>query len=453
MSHRLNRAQLAHYLRADASLDPDDPRAHASTPRHAKDRKRERGHTDSEPAGESPLIALGDSLPVTREVEGGVPVKIWANAIEASAWAQIAQVAQLPFLHPKGLALMPDVHVGHGACVGSVLPMRGALVPSSVGVDIGCGMCAVRLDLRAEDLPDSLKNVRAKIEERVPVGMDAHRELVSPERWAALQVGYRELLGRYPRIHKRDAGLQLGTLGGGNHFIEVCLDETGQVWVMLHSGSRGVGGQIGQHFIERAAQWCDQEGLATVNRRLGFLPEGAPLFEGYREAVLWAQEYARINRQVMLEQTLVGLAQALGRRLTVTEEAINCHHNYVARERHFGEDLWITRKGAIHAGKGVYGIIPGSMGAESFIVRGKGSEEAYCSCSHGAGRRMSRQAARSRFTTQDLRRQTQGVECRKDKGVIDEAPESYKPIREVMAQQQDLVDVVHTLRQVVCIKG
>lgn len=447
---RLNRAELAHFLDPHADMDADDPRAHRST---KAERRAARPSSPSAPPEETSLIHLQGPLPVFTQPATGAPIRAWTNTIETSAWKQLQQVAQLPFLHPKGLAIMPDVHVGHGACVGSVLPLRGALVPSTIGVDVGCGMCAVRLDFTADQLPDTLRAVRLAIEEAVPLGMAAHDEVVAPDVWAPLHERYRAILQRHPKTFKRQAGQQLGTLGGGNHFIEVCLDEHQQVWVMLHSGSRGVGGQIGQHFIEQAAAWCDREGLKTPNRQLGYLLEGTALFDDYAQAMLWAQDYARANRQVMLDLTLRALAKALGRRLTVTGEAVQCHHNYVAREHHFGEDLWVTRKGAIRAGVGEWGIIPGSMGAESFIVRGKGMADSYCSCSHGAGRAMSRQAAKQRFSSADLRRQTEGVECRKDSGVIDEAPGAYKPIREVMAQQRDLVDVVHVLRQVVCVKG
>jgi tRNA-splicing ligase RtcB (3'-phosphate/5'-hydroxy nucleic acid ligase) len=447
---RLNRAELAHYLNPTADLDAEDPRAHRST---KAERRAARHDTHAEPVADTSLVHLSGELPVRVASEKGVPLSVWAPSLETSAWKQLQQVAQLPFLHPKGLAIMPDVHVGHGACVGSVLPMRGALVPSSIGVDVGCGMCAVQLDLRADQLPDTLRGVRQAIEDTVPLGMAAHDEVVAPEVWAPLHTRYQGLLQRHRQVFKRQAGQQLGTLGGGNHFIEVCLDETQQVWVMLHSGSRGVGGQIGQHFIAQAVAWCDREGLHLPNRQLGYLLEGTDLFDDYCQAMLWAQDYARANRQVMLDLTLHAVARALGRRVAITGEAVQCHHNYVARERHFGEDLWITRKGAIRAGVGEWGIIPGSMGAESFIVRGKGSADSYCSCSHGAGRLMSRQAARQRFSTKDLRRQTDGVECRKDSGVIDEAPGAYKSIRDVMTQQRDLVDIVHTLKQIVCVKG
>lgn len=452
MSKRLDRAQLARYLQSHDAIDPEDPRFMPRTPKSKPRRGEKTPATQDTPVPGSPLRHLSGQLPSVHTEGEGVPVRVWASELEEAAWSQLQAVARLPFLHPKGLAVMPDVHVGKGACVGSVLPMRGALVPSAVGVDIGCGMCAVRLDLRAQDLPDTLKALRSAIEAAVPVGHAQHTDLPRADVWTPLQTRYQALLRTTPQLFKRHAGLQLGTLGGGNHFIEVCLDEQQQVWVMLHSGSRGVGSQIGQHFIGQAHRWCEREGLLP-RHGLGYLLEGTALFDGYREAMLWAQDYARANRQVMLDLTLQAISHTLRRPLTIVGEAIQCHHNYVARERHFGEDIWVTRKGAIRAGRGEWGIIPGSMGTESFIVRGKGQPDSYCSCSHGAGRRMSRQAARNTFSTQDLRRQTQGVECRKDRDIVDEAPGAYKPIRDVMAQQQDLVEVVHTLRQVVCVKG
>lgn len=448
---RLNRAELARHLETDSSaMDSEDPRAFRS-PKTARV-SRQTDKASREPPPEMPMLHWSDPLPVTRQEPGGVPLRIWTSAMEVSAWKQLSQVATLPFIHPRGVAVMPDVHVGSGACVGSVLPLRGALVPQLIGVDIGCGMAAVRLDLSARDLPDTLRAVRQAIEEAVPVGMASHREVSAPEVWAPLCARYRLLLQKSPRMFKRHAGEQLGTLGGGNHFIEVCLDEAQQVWVMLHSGSRGVGGQIGQHYIAQALRWCEGEGLKTPGG-LGYLLEGTPLFEDYWNALLWAQEYAQANREVMMKLTLKAVSGALGRPLRVTGEAVRCHHNYVAREQHFGEELLVTRKGAIRAGAGEWGIIPGSMGTESFIVRGKGNVDSYCSCSHGAGRAMSRAAARQQFSTKDVRRQTEGVECKKDSSVIDEAPGAYKPIRAVMTQQQDLVEVVHTLRQVVCVKG
>lgn len=389
-------------------------------------------------------------LPQVRETEGGVPVRIWTQELEASAWRQLSSLASLPFMHPRGIAVMPDVHLGSGACVGSVLPLRKAMVPAAVGLDIGCGMVAVKLDLRANQLPDNLRPLRLAIEEMVPLGSGgSHQEIRSPEAWLGLEGRYLEITEKHRRTFKKSAGLQLGTLGAGNHFIEVCLDESSGVWVMIHSGSRGVGALIGQCFIEKA----HRRTLELEGRGLGWLPEGDPLFEDYRNAVLWAQDYAKENRAAMLRATLEAMRRCLGKPIRVLGEAINCHHNYVAREHHFGEDLWVTRKGAIRAGVGEWGIIPGSMGAESFIVQGKGNPDSYCSCSHGAGRLMSRTLARERFTTVDLRKQTSNVECRKDRAIVDEIPMSYKPIRKVMKEQEDLVDVVHTLKQVICIKG
>ena len=436
----------------------DDDRSFSDRPRPLHGSGLER----RDPVGARRAPAPGASatptpdLPWTRPVGGGVPVLGWVHPLEGAAWRQIERVARLPFLFPKGLALMPDAHVGNGACVGSVLPMRGALVPSAVGVDLGCGMMAVRLDLRAGQLPDHLKPMRRAIEAAVPLGSGGAHGVVSPRAaaaWEPLRTGYERISTRNPGLVKRKVEHQLGTLGAGNHFIEVCLDEGANVWVVLHSGSRGIGALIGQRFIDRARRRAVAEGLILPEANLGWFDEGSPDFEAYHEAMMWAQDYAMANRQVMMGLTLDAVAATLGRSVRVTGEAINCHHNYVARETHFGEDLWVTRKGAIRAGVGEWGIVPGSMGAESFIVRGRGAAEAYCSCAHGAGRAMSRTAARERFTAHDLKRQTSGVECKKDRSLVDEAPGAYKPIREVMAQQKDLVEVVHTLRQVVCVKG
>ena len=394
------------------------------------------------------------TLPLVRQDPGGVPVRVWADRLEPAAWRQLANVAGLPIVHPHGLAIMPDVHVGNGACVGSVIPMRGALVPSAVGLDAGCGMVAVKLDLRGNQLPDSLRALRLAIEASIPVGTGGdHDEIADNDAWGALLPGYEKILAKYPRLYKRSAPLQLGTLGAGNHFIEVCLDETAHVWVMIHSGSRGVGNMIGQHFINMAYRRTQEEGIILPDKGLGWLPEGSEAFDDYQHALLWAQDYARDNRKVMLKRTLAALNKVLSKPVRVLAEAIECHHNYAVRETHFGEDLWITRKGAVRAGRGELAIIPGSMGTESFIVKGKGVADSYCSCSHGAGRAMSRLRARETFTTADLKKQTTGVECRKDRAVVDEIPGAYKDIRQVMAQQADLVEIVHTLRQVVCIKG
>jgi tRNA-splicing ligase RtcB len=390
-------------------------------------------------------------LPQVIPVEGGAPVRLWSRGMDANAWKQTEHLARLPIIHPAGIALMPDVHLGNGACVGSVLPLRQALVPAAIGVDAGCGMQAVRLSIHAHDLPDNLKRVRLAME--AACVRDTHDDVVLPELWHPLEERYKTILARHPKVWKRKAGHQLGTLGGGNHFNELCLDEEGRVWVMLHSGSRGAGNNLGRHFIEAALLRTEQEFGRVAHKGVGWLPEGCPEFDEYWEAMLWAQDYARVNREVLLHLTLKALKDTLDVRFSVTDEAVSCHHNYVARETHFGESLLITRKGAVRAGLDELAIIPGSMGAKSFIVRGKGDAAAFCSCAHGAGRLMSRGEARMGFSTVDLRRQTEGVECRKDKSVIDEIPGAYKPIEEVMKNQRDLVDIVHTLKQVVCVKG
>jgi len=389
--------------------------------------------------------------------DAAVPVHIWTEDIEQEATQQLANIARLPFVHSH-VAAMPDVHAGIGATVGSVIPTRGAIIPAAVGVDIGCGMIATRLSLDASALPDSLSAVRAGIEARVPVGFDMHDERRVRETGVKrLEDRFDVLLERAPALtkmmRKPDAWRrQMGTLGGGNHFIEVCLDEADRVWVMLHSGSRGIGNQIGRHFIALAREEMLGLDVRLPDRDLAYLREGTASFDVYVEAVSWAQDYAAENRAQMLELVLEVLAQTLPA-FEVTAEAVNCHHNYVARERHYGADVLVTRKGAIRAGLGELGIVPGSMGAKSYIVRGKGSEMSFSSCSHGAGRRMSRTKAKKAFTELDLARQTAGVECRKDAGVLDEIPGAYKDIDQVMANQDDLVEIVHTLKQVVCVKG
>jgi tRNA-splicing ligase RtcB len=358
---------------------------------------------------------------------------------------------------------MPDVHAGLGATVGSVIPTKGAIVPAAVGVDIGCGVNAVQLTLTAADLPESLGRIRSAIEAAVPVGFDMHPASKSgsgPRGKAAkaLEPGLMRIAERTPQIRSMQKDFdatwlrQLGSLGGGNHFIEICLDEAQQVWVMLHSGSRGIGNVIGRHFIERARREMEKSDTRLPDRDLAWLAEGSKSFEQYVDAVHWAQDYATANRREMMHAVLKAIEPHVPS-FKVVGEAISCHHNYVAREHHFGADVLVTRKGAIRAGLGDMGIIPGSMGARSFIVRGKGNPESLCSCAHGAGRRMSRTEAKRRFTREDLERQTAGVECRKDAGVIDEIPGAYKSIDEVMANQSDLVDIVHTLKQVVCVKG
>ena len=398
-------------------------------------------------------------MPVRKTIEeGGVPVHVWTDDVEAEALKQLVNVARLPFVF-RHVAAMPDVHTGIGATVGAVIPTKGAIIPAAVGVDIGCGMSAVRLSLTAADLPDRLGRVRGAIEAAVPVGFDQHdaRDALGHAAKPFARALHR-IADKHPQLAKMQKSFdetwvrQLGTLGGGNHFIEVCLDEEARVWVMLHSGSRGIGNAIGRYFIERAREHCLKRDVRLPDRDLAWFDEGTPLFDDYVEAVGWAQDYAAANRREMMGLVLEALARVLPP-FAATAEAINCHHNYVERERHFGESVLVTRKGAIRAGQGELGIIPGSMGAKSYIVRGRGDADSFSSCSHGAGRRMSRTEAKRRFSRADLERETAGVECRKDAGVIDEIPGAYKSIDEVMANQTDLVEVVHTLKQVVCVKG
>jgi tRNA-splicing ligase RtcB (3'-phosphate/5'-hydroxy nucleic acid ligase) len=400
-------------------------------------------------------------MPIAQEIRTGrVPVKVWTPELEPQARKQLENVASLPIIHGH-VAAMPDVHAGIGATVGSVIPTKGAIIPAAVGVDLGCGMNAVRLSLKASDLPTSLKPLRQAIENAVPVGFDTHRDMRDPGRARAgkqMEEDLRRIVQRNPKIGTMQKNFQetwlkqLGTLGGGNHFIEVCLDEEQHVWVMVHSGSRGIGNVIGRYFIERARREMEKTDTHLPDRDLAWLAEGTRAFDDYVEAVHWAQDYAMENRRQMMRAVLEALRGELPP-FRIVDRAVECHHNYVARERHFGEDVLVTRKGAIRAGEGELGIIPGSMGARSFIVRGKGNPESLCSCAHGAGRLMSRSEAKRRFSAADVARQTEGVECRKDEGVVDEIPGAYKPIDEVMANQSDLVDVVHTLKQVVCVKG
>ncbi len=389
---------------------------------------------------------------------GAKPVKIYTSDIDHGALTQLKNLSQLPFIHSH-IAAMPDVHRGIGATVGSVIPTDSAIIPAAVGVDIGCGMNAVRLSLKSYQLPDNLKAVRDAIERAVPVGQAAHK-LVSARQASAkqLQTGVDVLFDKHPTLLKmlkkpRQTWLQqLGTLGGGNHFIELCIDENADVWIMLHSGSRGIGNALGRYFIQRAKNDMRGHMHNLPDRDLSYFREGSQNFNDYMEAIDWAQHYAFVNRQEMMRLVVRAIAPLLPR-FEATAEAINCHHNYVQRESHFGKNVYVTRKGAIRAGKDELGIIPGSMGARSYIVRGKGNADSFCSCAHGAGRSMSRMAARKRFKRRDLEAQTQGVECRKDSGVIDEIPAAYKDIDQVMKNQSDLIDVVHTLKQVLCVKG
>ncbi|KHD05863.1 Fis family transcriptional regulator [Candidatus Thiomargarita nelsonii] len=391
--------------------------------------------------------------------KGKVPVKIYTKEVESSALDQLKNIALLPFVH-NHVAAMPDVHTGIGATVGAVIPTKGAIIPAAVGVDIGCGMTATRLSIKANQLPDNLKAVRRAIEEAIPVGFAKHKSIRAKNSTiiALDKVLDKQIIGKHPAIAKmlkktyQTWTQQLGTLGGGNHFIELCLDENQDVWIMLHSGSRGIGNVIGRYFINLAKKDMEQHITQLPARDLAYFTEGAKHFDDYVEAVHWAQEYALFNRREMMRLIIEAVRKPLPP-FDITKEAINCHHNYVAIEEHFGEQVFLTRKGAISAYDGELGIIPGSMGAKSYIVRGMGNPESFCSCSHGAGRKMSRSAARRCFSQDDVEIQTQGVECRKDKDVIDEIPGAYKPIEEVMENQNDLVEVVHTLKQVVCVKG
>ncbi len=390
---------------------------------------------------------------------GGTPIHLWADVtgVEPDALQQLGNISRLPVIS-RHIAVMPDVHLGKGATVGSVIPTLAAIIPASVGVDIGCGVCAVQLSLTAEDLPDSLKTIREQIERDVPVGSAMHDGGSYHQVLAGrLSAGFEDVLLRAPdllarRKTKEAWAYQLGTLGGGNHFIELCLDETGRVWVMLHSGSRGIGNAIGEYYISLAREYAQREGISLPDRDLAWLPESLPSFADYWSALSWAQSYAAANRQAMLDAVLQGIRRHLPP-FHAVREVINAHHNYVSLETHFGQSLYVTRKGAIRAGLGELGIIPGSMGTASYIVRGRGNEDSFCSCSHGAGRVMSRGAAKRVFSEEDVFLQTAGVECRKDTGIIDELPGAYKDIDEVMRQQQDLVEVVARLKQVLCVKG
>ena len=371
---------------------------------------------------------------------------------------QLYNIAQLPFIHSH-IAAMPDVHAGIGATVGSVIPTKGAIIPAAVGVDIGCGMNALRLSIKAKDLPDNLRAIRSTIEAAIPVGFEMHKQ----DRARASTIrGLNNGLDRILSKHKKIASMQkkpyqtwirqIGTLGGGNHFIELCLDENDNVWIMLHSGSRGIGNAIGRYFIALAKKDMGRHIANLPDKDLAYFTEGAEYFDDYVEAVEWAQDYAMANRREMMHFIIEALRKKLPK-FGITKEAINCHHNYVSYEEHFGEKVFVTRKGAIRASVDELGIIPGSMGAKSYIVRGKGNPQSFCSCSHGAGRVMSRTEAKRRFNTDDVLQQTEGVECRKDKSVIDEIPAAYKDIDKVMDHQHDLIEIVHTLKQIVCIKG
>jgi tRNA-splicing ligase RtcB len=415
---------------------------------------------------EPKMNAIERSYEVISREEGGAPVKMWTRGVpvDDASRRQLLNTASMPFIF-KWLAVMPDVHYGKGSTIGSVIPTRGAIIPAAVGVDIGCGMMAARTSLHAGDLPGDLAKVRSALEAAVPHGREVTRSKrdkgawgdalpkATEEAWAGLKPGFDAIIAKHPKLEKSNTFVHLGTLGTGNHFLEACLDEQDRVWVMLHSGSRGVGNAIGNYFIGRAKEDMRRYFINLPDADLAYLPEGSENFDDYFHAVEWAQRYAMTNRTIMMQHALEALRGLIRKPFETNLEAVNCHHNYVARERHFGEDVLVTRKGAVRAARGAMGIIPGSMGAKSFIVRGKGCEDSFCSCSHGAGRVMSRTEAKRRFTLADHAAATQGVECRKDEGVIDETPRAYKDIDAVMAAQADLVEIVHTLRQVVCVKG
>jgi len=386
---------------------------------------------------------------------GGSPIKIWAeiDQVDPNALRQLERTSRLPFLY-RHLAVMPDVHLGLGATVGSVMATLDAVIPAAVGVDIGCGMLAARLNLTASDLPDNLAPLRRAIEQAIPVGFDCHKH----DRYSRdLDFKALRCLRDFPATVLGRAATQVGTLGGGNHFIELCLDQAGHVWIMLHSGSRHIGKSVADIYIRKAKGMMRAAGMALEDRDLAWLRKGSQAFDDYVHDLFWCQQYALLNRQTLFDLLKEAVRSILsrkeGREIQVVGEVVSCHHNHVALEKHFGKKVYVTRKGAVRAQKGDWGIIPGSMGARSYIVRGKGNPESFNSCAHGAGRRMSRTAAKRRFTKNDLEKQTRGVECRKDKGVLDEIPAAYKDIDDVMANQADLVEVVAVLKQVLCVKG
>lgn len=396
-----------------------------------------------------------------------VPIMGWTAGVpvEDSALQQLKNLASLPFIH-KHIAVMPDVHWGCGSTVGSVFATSGAIIPAAVGVDIGCGMMAVRLDLKAEDLPDNLHAIRSAIEAAVPHGRTDNGGINDVGAWgdsfgyssevaATMLADLADITDKHQKLERSAvrAPHHVGTLGTGNHFIELCLDEENYVWIMLHSGSRGIGNAIGTYFINLAKKEMERFFINLPDKDLAYLPEGTEHFGEYLQAVNWAQKFARLNREVMMANVMKAVEKEIGRAVVGNEVAVNCHHNYVNKEKHFGRDIWLTRKGAVSAKQGELGIIPGSMGAKSFIVRGKGNRDSFMSCSHGAGRKHGRNEAKKLFTLDDHIKATEGVECRKDAEVIDETPMAYKDIDAVIAAQADLIEVVHTLKQVVCVKG
>ena len=402
----------------------------------------------------------------TIEQQGQIPIKAWTKGVpfEDAAIAQLNNIAQMSLVHSH-IAVMPDVHMGKGATIGSVIPSVDAVIPAAVGVDIGCGMVATKTTLTASQLPDNLAAIRHAFEAAVPHGRTGRGrgardrgawhnipDVVAGE-WQKLDKRFEKICVKHPAIKNSNHVNHLGTMGTGNHFLELCLDENNAVWIMLHSGSRGVGNRIGTYFIELAKKEMERHQINLPDMDLAYLKEGSEYFDDYVEAVEWAQDFAAKNREIMMFNAIKALKKQIPIAFETAELAVNCHHNYISREHHFGKDCFVTRKGAVRAQKGEMGIIPGSMGARSFIVRGLGNPDSFNSCSHGAGRVMSRTKAKKVFNIQDQIAATQGVECRKDAAVIDEIPHAYKDIEKVMAAQQDLVEVVHTLKQIVCVKG
>lgn len=395
------------------------------------------------------------------------PIKAWTKGVpfEEEAQEQVFNVASLPFIHSH-VAIMPDVHKGLGATIGSVIPTVGAIVPSTIGVDIGCGILAVQTTMTASDLPESLKTVRSLIEKAVPHGRTdnggkgdkggwkGRPPTRVAEAWSTMSDRFKKIVNKHPKIASSNNVNHLGTLGTGNHFIEVCLDQEDRVWFMLHSGSRGVGNRIGSYFIRKAKEDMKRWFIDLPDKDLAYFPEGTDHFYDYAESMRWAQDFAMKNRETMMAAVVEELqSSSVLPPFDLQGEAVNCHHNFAAFERHFGKDIWVTRKGAVRARRGDMAVIPGSMGARSYIVRGLGNRESFNSCSHGAGRAMSRTEAKKRFTVDQHEAATSGVECRKDAGVLDETPMAYKNIDDVMEAQKDLVEAVHQLRQVVCVKG
>jgi tRNA-splicing ligase RtcB len=395
------------------------------------------------------------------------PIKHWTKFVsfEDGAKQQLQELSTMSFLG-NHIAVMPDVHLGCGSSVGTVIPTINAIIPAAVGVDIGCGMMAVKTSLSASDLPENLFTIRSAIEQYVPHGRTSNGKSGSDKgawktipksinfRWCLdLKEGFDQLTEKHSRLKQSNNISHLGSLGGGNHFIEICLDEHDAVWIMLHSGSRGVGNAIGQYYINLAQKEMERWFIQLPNKDLAYLPEGSQYFGDYVRAVSWAQKFAMINREIMMENTIAAISNVLGINFAINIEAVNCHHNYISKEIHFGKDMWITRKGAVRAGYGEMGIIPGSMGAKSFIVRGLGNTDSFCSCSHGAGRVMSRTKAKELVTVKEHEHDLNGIECNKSADTLDETPKAYKDIVDVMASQSDLVEIVHTLKQVLCVKG